>query len=60
MNMDNNINKSILFLDTVICNIISILSGNKYDKDCTVGLFAQIKSEKKFEYIPPPVQLHFT
>jgi len=59
MNMDHNINKSILFLDTVICNIISILSENKYERLHCGDLFAQIKSEKKFGYIPPPVQLHF-
>ncbi len=47
MNMDHNINKSILFLDTVICNIIPILSENKYDKDCIVDICSHKSSQKR-------------
>ena len=47
MNMDHNINKSILFFDTVICNIIPILSENKYDKDCIVGICSHKSSQKR-------------
>src|SRR6476646_4202207 len=47
MNMDHNINKSILFLDTVIYNIIPLLSENKYDKDCIVDICSRKASQKR-------------
>ena len=47
MNMDHNINKSILFLDTVIYNIIPILSENRDDKDCIVGFCLHKASQKR-------------
>jgi len=47
MNMDHNINKSILFLDNVICNIIPILSENRYDKDCIVSICSHKASQKR-------------
>ena len=47
MNMDHNINKSILFLDTVIYNIIPLLSENRYDKDCIVGICSHKSSQKR-------------
>ena len=51
MNMDHNINKSILFLDTVICNIIPILSENIHDKDCIVGICSHKASQKGREVL---------
>ena len=51
MNMDHNINKSILFLDTVIYNIIPILSENRYDKDCIVGICSHKASQKRREIL---------
>ena len=51
MNMDHTINKSILFLDATISNIIPILSENRYDKDCIADICSHKASQKRREVL---------